>query len=101
MNDTISAEKLLEMAIAAGAEDVRTAADHFAVITSAADYANVAETLATHELPTLSSGIQLLPIAGTEVHLQDERQSAKVRQLIATLEEHDDIQAVYTNLALD
>ena len=97
----ISEEKLLEIAIEAGAQDVRNEGDYYVVLSSSDDYANISEVIADNKIETIESGIQMLPVEGTAVSLSNPEQVEKLFKLIEILEEHDDIQAVHSNLNMN
>ena len=95
----IQEEPLFEMALEAGAEDIRTDdAEHFEIITLPEDFATVSEAMSEKQIQTEESGVRYLPLDGTEVTVNDPDQARTALKLIEALEEHDDVQAVYTNL---
>ena len=97
--DSISEEKLFEIAVEAGAQDVQREGEAFIILSSEKDYASVSEALALAKLPLAEdSGIKLLPIENTQVTVKDQKQADKVLELIEILEEHDDVQAVHSNM---
>lgn len=94
----ISEDDLMELALEAGADDVKSDADAHEIITAPEDYASVAEALSAKEIPTNQSGVRYLPLDGTEANVSDAEQARKIMKLIDQLEDHDDVQNVYTNL---
>lgn len=88
-------EKLMNAALDAGAEDIKT--DHpevFEVITAPADFEKVKAALAAASIPTASAEVTLLP--GTTVALKG-ADAEKMIRLIDALEAHDDVKDVYSN----
>jgi YebC/PmpR family DNA-binding regulatory protein len=89
-----SADKVLEAAIDAGADDVQSGADGHIITTSFADMAEVAKKLeaALGEAETVKAVWK--PQTSTSL---DEDKAAAMMKLIATLDEDDDVQEVYAN----
>lgn len=94
----ISEDEIMELALDAGAEDIKSDADAHEVFTAYEDYAGVAEALAEKEIENNESGVRFLPIEGTEITVSDADQARKIMKLIDQLDDHDDVQNVYTNL---
>jgi transcriptional/translational regulatory protein YebC/TACO1 len=92
--DQVDEEKLLEVTIEAGAEDVREEEDGFEVISSVPDYEAVRRALDEAGITCQSSGIQRIPKNLVKVEGEDAR---KVLRLMETLEDLDDVQAVSAN----
>lgn len=95
--DSISEERLLELSIDAGAEEMDTE-DGFHVVTTAPDrlYA-VAETLRRAGVTAESQKLTFIP--ETHVQVSDPDVSAQVMRLIDALEDSDDVQHVHANFA--
>ncbi len=93
--DGISEDELLEVALEAGAEDVRTYETEFEVITSAEDFEAVKEALTKAGLSPSSAKVTLVP--KTTVRIEDERTAQQMLRLMELLEDHDDVQNVYAN----
>jgi YebC/PmpR family DNA-binding regulatory protein len=89
-----SADKVLEAAIMAGADDVQSDADGHMVTASFASFGEVAKNLeeALGEAETVKAVWQ--PQTTTEL---DEDKAASMMKLVSTLEDDDDVQAVYSN----
>lgn len=97
--DKIEEEKLMELAIEAGAEDLKSDADQYDIVCTREEYASVSEAVANAGIETSDSGIRYLPLEGTEITV-DADQARSTLKLLDSLEEHDDVQAVYHNMAL-
>ena len=93
--------QLMEMAIDAGADDVLNDDDYFLIYTLPENYSSVSEILTKNEIDAAQSGIQFLPIEGTEIKIKDSEQAKKLIKFLDVLEEHDDVQAVYHNMQID
>ena len=90
-----TADEVLEKAIDAGADDMSREGDVFEIITDPASFNKVQEALAANNIPTVSAEITKLPKT-----LQDADTEAgqKVMRLMEALDDHDDVQYVYSNL---
>lgn len=90
----IGEEKLFNLALEAGAEDFKADGDIFEIYTSPTDFEAVKSTLLEKEIPILIGEITELAAAEIPVTGEDAR---KVLGLLNALEEHDDVQNVYSN----
>ncbi len=93
--EVVEEDRLLEIALEAGAEDVRRDGDNFEVICEPSQFGAVSDALAAAALTAQTSELTMLPdstMAVTEVD--------KAKQLIGfieALEDLDDVQNVYAN----
>ncbi len=87
-------ERLLELALESGAEDVRDAESSWDIISDAADLKRVSMSLEQAGVTISSGEVTMLPQTTIPVEGGEARQ---VLQLIEGLEELDDVQAVYAN----
>ncbi len=89
-------DKLMEVALGAGAEDMTKDEDtgNFEVTSQPHDFDTVKKALEAAEIKTESAEITMLPKNLTKV---DAAHSKAVMQLIEELEDHDDVQNVYSN----
>jgi len=90
-------DELMEVVLEAGALDLSVSSDDFEILTSPEDFSRVMETLEGRDLQIHESGVRLLPLPGTEIAVDAEK-NAKILNGIEKLEDHDDVQAVYHNL---
>lgn len=90
-----SEDQIFELALDAGAEDVKSEGDVIEVITSPDDFVMVLEALQANDLKEISA--EVTKIADTMVTLDNEK-TAKALRLIDRLEDLDDVQSVSTNL---
>lgn len=89
-------EKLLELALEAGAEDVITHADgSIDVITTPENFGLVKDALSKAKFETVHAEVSM--IASTQVAINDKETAEIVLNLIDSLEDLDDVQEVYTN----
>jgi YebC/PmpR family DNA-binding regulatory protein len=91
----VEEEKLMEIALEAGADDVQRADDNFEVICNPAIYRDVAKALADAGIAPEAS--QVTRIAQNTVDIDDPDTAQKVLRLIERLDDHDDVQTVSSN----
>jgi YebC/PmpR family DNA-binding regulatory protein len=88
-------EKLMELALEAGAEDVADDGSAFQVLTAPEDFEAVREALETAGLEFLEASISMIPQNVVEV--ADEKTARQLMKLLDNLEDHDDVQKVHAN----
>jgi transcriptional/translational regulatory protein YebC/TACO1 len=84
----------MEAALEAGAEDIRQETDGFEVTTGPADLLRVRAAMEAKKFPIHSASVMMIPT--TRVPVAGEK-AAQVLALVDALEDHDDVQNVYTN----
>jgi YebC/PmpR family DNA-binding regulatory protein len=87
-------ERVFEIALEAGASDVKTTGDAIEVICEVDAFQAVTAALEAAEIPTESA--ELTRISGTTVEL-DADAARSVLKLMDALEDHDDVQNCYAN----
>jgi len=92
--ETCDEDRLMEVAIEAGAEDVRRAEDVFEIITDPADFDSVKQVLDEKGLKYDLAEVTMLP--QNTVKLEG-KQAAQMVRLMEDLEDNDDVQNVYAN----
>jgi len=90
-------DQVMEAALEGGAEDVSSSGGIIEVNTAPEDFEAVVEALNAKEFETLSAEISM--VADAEVPLDNEA-TAKALRLVDRLEENDDVQNVYHNMAI-
>jgi YebC/PmpR family DNA-binding regulatory protein len=91
----VSEDKLMEVALEAGADDLQTEdAEIFEVYTGAASFEAVRQALEAAKIPTVEAKIDMIP--GNYVTL-DEQKSKQVMRLLEVLDDHEDTQNVWSN----
>jgi len=90
-------EKLFEMAVEAGAEDVEISDDLVEIYTAPGDFQWVQEFLQRRGVALDTAEISMIPKSLTQL---DEQDTMKAMRLIEALEELDDVQQVYSTLAI-
>ena len=93
----VEEEKLMEIALEAGAEDVRDDGENFEVITHPSDVEDVKEAMEKASIDYALAEVTMLPKTLTPV---DGDSAEKLMRLIDALEDCDDVQKVYTNADL-
>jgi len=90
-------DKLLEIALDAGAEDVKRDGSLFVITTDPTTFAAVQSALKEKGITVANAEISQVPKAGVDV---DEETGRKVARLMEALDDHDDVQNVYSNANL-
>ena len=94
----VSEEKLMEVALDAGAEDIEDEEDTFQVVTDPGSFQGVKDALAQAGVLMVSAKLDKIPQNTVRVEGKD---AAQVLKLAEALEEHDDVQNVYANFDID
>jgi YebC/PmpR family DNA-binding regulatory protein len=92
--EKVSEDRLMELAIDAGAEDVASDGGGWQVTTAPADFLKVKDALVAAGIEPASAEVTML--AQNTVSC-DATLAAKVLKIVDSLEDHDDVQKVYTN----
>jgi YebC/PmpR family DNA-binding regulatory protein len=90
-----SEEKLMEIALEAGADDVKLGGDLFEVTCSPEAYSSVLSALETAGIEPQSKSVTRIPT--NTVDIDDEETARKVLKLMEALDDHDDVQNVSAN----
>jgi len=88
-------DKLMEIALEAGADDVRPSGDKFEIVCTPDLYSAVAQALTDAGIQPESSEVTRLPKSTVEV--SDPDTARKVLKLMTRLDDHDDVQSVASN----
>ncbi len=92
--DKATEDQLMELALEAGADDVKLEGEHWEILSAPESHHAVLEALEKAGIPTASAEIGMIPKNLVEV---DPKQASGVMKLMEALEDHDDVQNVYTN----
>lgn len=90
-------DKLLEIALDAGAEDVKRDGSLFVITTDPTAFSSVQSALKGKGVAVANAEISQVPKAGVDV---DDETGRKVARLMEALDDHDDVQNVYSNANL-
>jgi YebC/PmpR family DNA-binding regulatory protein len=91
-------DALMELALEAGAEDFKTDAQGYEIITDPAHFEAVHKQIEARGIKCEAAEVTELPI--TTVPLNQAEDAAAVTRLIEALEEHDDVKEVFSNAEL-
>ncbi len=95
----ITEDKLIEIALEAGADDIVNNGDHFEVLCPVSSYDSLAKTFQEKGLKPESSEIAY--VTSIPVPVTDAETAKKVLELIEALEALDDVKAVHGNHEID
>lgn len=98
-NKDIDFEKLFEAAVELGADDIVEDDEEYKVITSVQNFQTVVEGLEENELTRgfKNSNAELTRIPENTIEITDEKTAGQILKLLEKIEEHDDVQNVYSN----
>jgi YebC/PmpR family DNA-binding regulatory protein len=91
-------EKLLDLALGAGADDMREDGSSFEILTAPESFETVRVALETEQIPTAAAEISMIP--QNNIKLEGKNAQTMVK-LMEALEEHEDIQNVWANFDID
>lgn len=87
-------DQLMEFALEAGADDVRDEGETWSILSAPESHIAVIDALAKAKIPTVSAEIAMIPKTMTAV---EGKHAAGMMRILDALEDHDDVQSVYTN----
>ena len=87
-------EKLMDVALEAGAEDITTQDGNFEIVCEPEAYNDISEALDAAEITCLSKQLTRIPQNTVDLGVDDAR---KVLRLMEALDDHDDVQSVSAN----
>ena len=93
---TITEERVFEIALEAGAEELTTEEEQYVILTSHDQLYAVAEALKQESVTIEGQKFTFIP--DTTVQVVDEAAALQVLRLCDSLEDDDDVQNVYSNL---
>jgi transcriptional/translational regulatory protein YebC/TACO1 len=88
-------DNLLGIALDAGADDMKREGDNFIIYADPGSFSKVQEALQKAGVQTTSSEITQIPKVAMDVDLET---AQKVVRLVEALDDHDDVQNVYSSL---
>ena len=95
-SEKIDEEALMDLALEAGAEDIKNEGDHFELICPMTEYDTLSQALEEKEIETESSELAYLP--NIMVPVEDIETARKVLHLIEKLDDLEDVKAVHSNM---
>lgn len=90
----VEEDRLISLALDAGAEDVKAGAKSFEVITDPHDFENVKKALADAKIDAALAEVTLIPQNSVRL---EEKNAEQMLRLMEILDEHDDVQKVHAN----
>jgi len=88
-------EKLMSLALDAGAEDMQTEDDNFVITTAQSDFEKVKKALEDAGIPLEVAEVTMVP--QTYVKIDGEKVAGQMMRLMEAIEDNDDVQNVYAN----
>ena len=92
--DKVQEERLMNLVLESGAEDLRTDETQFEVITALPEFEKVRKTLEAEQIPTVTAEVTYIPQSTVSINGKEAKQ---VLKLVEALEDHEDVQAVHAN----
>jgi len=92
--DGIDADEIMMLAIDSGAEDVEETEDSIVITTAVDSFEMVKNTLTESNIEIFSADLSFIPNSTISVSEED---NERLEKLLESLEDHDDVQNVYTN----
>jgi YebC/PmpR family DNA-binding regulatory protein len=92
---SVPEDSLLEIALAAGADDVVESGDVFEITCEVGAFEALKDALAQNEIPTEVAEISLVP--ASTVSIEEAATAGRIISLMEALEENDDVQNTYAN----
>jgi YebC/PmpR family DNA-binding regulatory protein len=96
--DNAEEEKLMDVALNAGAEDIKDDGDTFEIVTTPEKYEAVLEAVKAAGIEIADSNVGYIPQDYTKLEGKQAQQALK---LVEELEDHDDVQTVAANFDID
>lgn len=96
--EKIGEEDLMNIVLDAGADDIRNDGDNWEVLSPVESHAAVTDALEKAGVETTSSNIAMIPKNLVKV---EGKSAEQLLRLTEALEEHDDVQNVYSNFDID
>jgi len=90
----VDEDRLMNLVLEAGAEDMRRDGDNFEIITAPGDFESVKGALENAGIPMALAEVTMIPQNYMDL---DDKSAEQVLRLMEALEDHDDVQSVYSN----
>jgi YebC/PmpR family DNA-binding regulatory protein len=95
---SVDEDKLMNVALEAGAEDMRDDGENWEIVTDPGAYENVLNALKNSGITPTVSEVAMVP--QTQIKLEGQTATQMIK-LMEAVEEHDDVQHVYANFDID
>lgn len=96
--EAVSEEKLMEIALDFGAEDIQEDSGNFEVLMAPENFESVHDALQKNEIAMVSAEVAMVPQTSIKLTGKDAQQLMK---LLEALEDHDDVQKVWANFDIE
>ncbi len=93
-SESADEEKLMDIALEAGAEDISSSGDNFEVLCDPDVYSAVSDAIGAAGIECISKQVTRIPQNTVDIEADDAR---KVLRLMEALDDHDDVQTVSAN----
>ena len=93
-----SEDRLMDLALETGADDLRDDGDHWSVLSAPEAHETVLEAIRKAGIPTVDAAIAMVP---KNLMKLEGKQAQGMLKLSEALEEHDDVQNVYSDFDVD
>ncbi len=95
---SVDEEKLLDIALGAGADDMREDGSNFEILTTPENFESVRAALESAKIPTAAAEVSMMP----QNYIKLEGKNAQTMlKLMEALEDHEDLQNVWANFDID
>ena len=98
-SDATDEDTLMEVALEAGAEDIRNDSGSYEILMDPAVVDDVRSAIEAKGIPIESAEVTMLPQNTTK--LEKESEANSMLKMMELLEDHDDVQKVYSNFDID
>jgi YebC/PmpR family DNA-binding regulatory protein len=98
LRNKIGEDDLMGIILDAGADDMTTEEEHYAITTAPDAFENVKKAIENQKIPVEHAELQMIPENSVKIEGKD---AETLLKLIEGLEDHDDIQHVYGNFDID
>ena len=95
---SVTEEKLMEIALEAGADDIQEDAGSFEILTVPESFEKVTSALSAVNIPAISAELAMVP--QTWIRLTG-KEAQQVLKLVEALDDHEDVQKVWANFDIE
>lgn len=94
----VTEDRLMEIALEAGAEDIQTSEEGYEVTTGVAEFEKVKKALQDAKIELAAADLTMVPSQTVAVSGEH---AERLQRIVEGLEDHDDVQNVYTNAEME
>ena len=98
-SSAVDEDKLMALVLEAGAEDMQNDDGQYEILTDPSSFADVMQAMEKAGIPTQGGEVAMVPL--NYVPVANKAIAQAVLKFVADLEDHDDVQNVYTNMNVD